>query len=175
MTVNGQLAARSPADGLAERLDDPKVAAALGDILEHADLLALLVESLDGFVRRGDVITEAVADGVRDLRSVGLPVELADVDLRGLVGSLATLSGGVAGATPQLQTLLTSSLLTDPRTADTLVLFGEALVAGRERASAAPAPPSGVFGLLRTLRDDDVARGLAVLVETARALGRRLT
>ena len=172
MTVTERLPTRSPAEDLAARLDDPQTAEALGDILAHADLLALLVASLDGFLRRGDVITEAVADGVRELRSVAAPAEFADVDLRGLVSSLGALSGGVASAAPQLSALLGSSLLTDPRAVETAVALGESLTEGRERA-AAGTPPSGVLALLRALRDEDVARGLSVLVETARALGRR--
>ena len=52
-SVNGA----GPADAVRERLDDPRVAEALTTLLDHADLLAVLVSGLDGFVRRGDDIT----------------------------------------------------------------------------------------------------------------------
>jgi hypothetical protein len=55
VVANAQVA-RSPVDGLRARLDDPQVAAALDDLLRHADLLAPLVDGLDGGIRRGDVI-----------------------------------------------------------------------------------------------------------------------
>lgn len=177
MAVNGQLVARSPADELLERLDDPTIAKSLRDILEHADLLAVIVESLDGFIRRGDTITEAIVSGVQELRgSVSTqPSALSELDVQGLVSSLATLSSGVVGATPTLAALLKSPMLTDTRTASTIALLGEALVEGKEEAAKAPTGPSGVFGLLRVLKDDDVSRGLGLLIEVARALGRKLS
>ena len=46
-SVNGA----GPADAVRERLDDPRVAEALTTLLDHADLLAVLVSGLDGFVR----------------------------------------------------------------------------------------------------------------------------
>jgi len=46
VTLNGQLAASSPAEALKARLDEPQVAAALNSLLDHADLLAIVaVES----------------------------------------------------------------------------------------------------------------------------------
>ena len=61
MAVNGQLVARSPGSNLLQRLDDPGTAAALGRLLDHADL--------------------------------------------------TTLSGGLAGAAPTINALLTSALM----------------------------------------------------------------
>lgn len=176
MAVNGQLVARSPGSDLLERLDDPGTAAALGQLLDHADLLAMLVTGLDGFLRRGDTITEAVVDGVHELRSAAgsTPSPLAGVDVKALLASLTTLSSGLAGATPTLNALLTSSLMTDRRTATTLELMGEALVEAKEADAKSPSAPTGVFGLLRVLKDPDVARGLGLLIQVAKALGRKL-
>ncbi|GAY09690.1 DUF1641 domain-containing protein [Pseudonocardia sp. N23] len=176
MAVNGQLVARSPGSDLLERLDDPGTASALGQLLDHADLLALLVSGLDGFLRRGDTITEAVVDGVRDLRGAAgsTPSPLAGVDVKALLSSLTSLSGSLAGATPTLNSLLSSTLMTDPRTATTLELMGEALVEATETDARTPSAPAGVFGLLRALKDPDVARGLGLLIQIAKALGRKL-
>lgn len=177
MVVNGQLAAHSPADELLEQLDDPTVAASLSLVLEHADLLAMLVVGLDGLVRRGDVIAESLADGVRELRSVSVPGQqaLSGVDLQGLLASLATLSSGLVGATPTINALLTGSVMTDARAAGTVALLGDALVEGAEESAKSKAGPTGVFGLLRLLKDENVSRGLNLLIEVARALGRRLS
>jgi hypothetical protein len=174
LAVNDQLVSRSPADELLERLDDPRVATSLTYILDHADLLAVLVAGIHGFVERGDEIAEAVADGVRELR-VAAPgaAELGPVDVAGLLSSLATLSNGVVGATPTLNSLL--ALSADPRLGSTITMLGEALVEGGEEAAKSPAAPTGVFGLLRVLKDDEVSRGLGLLIQIAKALGRKLS
>ncbi|MFN8033200.1 MAG: hypothetical protein U0Q47_07875, partial [Mycobacterium sp.] len=106
MTANGQAVAVTPADTVRDRLDDPQVAAALNTLLDHADVLAVLVSGLDGFVRRGDTITNTVSTAVAEFRGVSsagvIPGAEAfkGVDLQVLAASLATLSGSVAGATP---------------------------------------------------------------------------
>ena len=46
MTPNGQAVAVTPADTVRDRLDDPQVAAALNTLLDHADVLAILVSGL---------------------------------------------------------------------------------------------------------------------------------
>ena len=68
MTANGQAVAVTPADTVRDRLDDPQVAAALNTLLDHADVLAVLVSGLDGFVRRGDTITSTLSSAVSRFR-----------------------------------------------------------------------------------------------------------
>lgn len=153
MTVNGQLVSRSPADELLERLDDRRVAASLSLILDHADLLAMLVAGLHGLFERGDTIAEAIADGVAEMRGTGG-------------------SGDIAGAAPSLGAILGAA--SDPRFGSTVALLLESLVEGREAAAATPAGPSGAFGLLRALKDEDVSKGLGMLVQVAKALGSKL-
>ncbi len=175
MTIEDQLIAPSPVDALLSKLDEPRVVAALNDLLDHADLLAILVVGLNGFVRRGEVIGEALADAVGELReaasSSSTPLE--SIDLPKLASSLTTLSSAVADATPALETLLRSDL-TDPRVVRVISLVARALLQGAERAKAEPLRSTGVFSLLRTLKDDDVARGLGFLIQVARAFGRLL-
>ncbi len=72
MTANGQAVAVSPADQIRDRLDDPTVAASLNALLDHADLLAVLVTGLDGFVRRGDLITDSLTSAVNDFKGVSV-------------------------------------------------------------------------------------------------------
>lgn len=172
--VNGA----GPADAVRDRLDDPRVAEALTTLLDHADLLAVLVSGLDGFVRRGDDITANLTSAWGELSGStdqipGLAA-LREVDLAELSASLATLTGGLVKATPAITTLLDSAL-TDPRGADVVAALGDALVSARQ---SVPAPPRGVRGLWTTLRgaakDPDVTRGLAYLIEVARQFGRRV-
>jgi hypothetical protein len=178
MTANGQAVAVTPADSVRDRLDDPQVAAALNTLLDHADVLAVLVSGLDGFVRRGDTITETVSSAVAEFRgasAAGIPGAdaLKGVDLQGLAQSLATLSGSLVGAAPGLNTLL-SSQLTDPEAADVLAALGQALVEGKAAAAADLGGPRGMFGLWKVSRDPDVVRGLGFLIQVARAFGRRI-
>jgi Protein of unknown function (DUF1641) len=179
MTANGQAVAASPVDQIRDRLDDPKVAASLNNLLDHAELLAVLVSGLDGFVRRGDAITDSLSSAVVELKGASAAGVIPGgdafkgVDLQGLAQSLATLSGSLVGATPGLNTLL-SSRLTDPEAAEVLAQLGQALVEGKAAAAADPGGPKGVFGFWKVTKDPDVLRGLGFLIQVARAFGRRM-
>ncbi len=179
MTANGQAVAVSPADQIRDRLDDPNVAASLNTLLDHADLLAVLVTGLDGFVRRGDAITDSLSSAVNDFKGAAAAgvVPGADalkgVDLPGLAQSLATLSNSLVGATPAINTLL-SSRLTDPQAAEVLAALGQALVDGKAAAAADPGGPKGLFGFWKVTKDPDVVRGLGFMIQVARAFGRQV-
>lgn len=140
----------SPADALRARLDDPRTAAALHELLDRAEVVAFLVEGVDGFLRRGEVITDTLAGALGDLRGAGAASPLA-------------------AAAPALRQLLPA--LTDPATLTALTRLVAALgEAGRDQAP----PPSGARALLRGLRDPDTRRGLGFLLRFANALGRGL-
>lgn len=68
MTPDGSLIASSPADALLSRLEEPQVAAAINDLLDHADVLAVMVVAIDGFVRRGAAIADAFTEALGELR-----------------------------------------------------------------------------------------------------------
>lgn len=173
MTLESQLIAPSTVDPLLAKLEDPRVSEALGDLLEHADLLALLVVGLDGFVRRGDEISGALSEGIGRLRDAAPSQQLQSLDLPKLAGSLRTLSSAVADATPALETLLKSDL-TDSRAIDVISVAARSLVKGAELSKSEPTPVTGVFSLLKALKDEDVGRGLGFLIQVARAFGREL-
>src|SRR3954454_25077672 len=94
-------------EALIERLEDPRVASGLQNLLDHVDLLAILVIGLDGFVGRSEIIGEALAEGVSDIR------ELADstgatggVDIAGTIWSLVALTSVLPKLTPTLTRLV---------------------------------------------------------------------
>lgn len=183
MSANGQVVAMSPADQLRDRLDDPAVAASLNNLLDHADLLAILLTGLDGFVRRGDQISETLAEAVDELRTAastanvpgldGVKGELRSVDLQALAASLSSLASALVAATPALNKILKSPLV-DPQAADVLAELGQALVEGKAASEADPGGPKGIFGLWRVTKDKDINRGMGFLVQVARAFGRQL-
>lgn len=174
MTVNGLVAARSPADELRARLDEPQVAAALNNLLDHADLLAIVAVALDGFFNRADVIADTLAEAVGDLRGVTANGSnpFAGADIRGLATSMAALSGPVVAATPALTALMAQ--LTEPRTVEVAAHLGAAVDDARTAVDRGATAPSGVLGLLRALKDPDVSRGLGFFLEVAKAFGRRI-
>jgi Protein of unknown function (DUF1641) len=174
VAVNDRLLASPPAGDLRTRLEQPEVAEALNVLLDNADVLAFLVVALDGFLGRGEAITDALADGITELRGAASAAgPLPKFDVKGLVGGLSSLSGPVVTAAPALGELL-SGPLGDPATVRALSRLAAALTEGEQRAAARPGGPTGVLSLLRTLKDAEVSRGLGYLVEVARALGRHL-
>ncbi len=150
MTANGQVLYVSPADQVRAKLDDPRVAAALNDLLEHADLLAILVSGLDGLVRRSDEISDSVTSAIGEFKGeVNTP--LKSVDLAGLAGTFATLSGKVIEATPALNSLLGSSLV-DPRAAR---CSGNSV----RHSSRRSLPPRAIPRARRILRNPQIGQG----------------
>lgn len=182
MTANGQVLEASPADQVRAKLDDPRVAESLNNLLEHADLLAVLVSGLDGLLRRSDVIGESLTSAIGDFKGdatgdavLSIPGvdALKSVDLAGLAESFATLSNKLVGATPAINSLL-DSRLTDPQATQVLGQLGEALVDAKAAIAQSPDGPKGFFGILKAAKDPDVARGLGFLLQVVKAFGRQL-
>ncbi len=182
MSGNGQFLELSPADQVREKLDDPQVAASLNSLLEHADLLAILVSGLDGLVRRSDTLSDSLTSAIGDFKgsradangasltqSIPGIDSLRSVDLAGLAESFATLSDKVIGATPALNSLL-ESRLTDPQAADVLAQLGEALVEAKAATAKSPDGPKGFFGILKATKDPDVIRGIGFLLAGGQGL-----
>ena len=65
MSTNG---VASSSDQLNERLNDPKTVDALNRLLDRLDTVTFAIESLEGFVSRGEVIAESVAASVNDMK-----------------------------------------------------------------------------------------------------------
>ncbi|MBX6387632.1 MAG: DUF1641 domain-containing protein [Frankia sp.] len=172
LAAPGGTLTRQPADELRERLDDPAVAAALAELLNHAGLLAMLVGGLDGFVRRSEVISDSLAEGIGELRA-GVGGRAQAVDLAGLASGLAALSAAAKDILPLLDRLLASQILS-AQAVDAVSLLAGAVVEGHQQATERQTSVAGVRALLGVLRDRDVARGLGLLTEIARALGRSL-
>jgi hypothetical protein len=181
MTANGQALKPSPAEQVRAKLDDPRVAESLDILLEHADLLAVLVAGLDGLVRRSETVGDNLTSAIGEFKGLGggsgqsIPGldSLRSVDLAGLAASFATLSDKVVGATPALNSLL-ESRLTDPQAVAVLAQLGEALVEAKTATARQPNGPKGLFGILKATKDPDVARGVGFLLQVAKAFGRQL-
>ena len=112
------------AEQLLDRLNEPRTLEALNRLLDHAELLAFSAASLDGLVRRSDVIVENVAAGVAELRETMPAAPAVDpADLTRLLQQLPRLielSGQLAALSeqPGFQSLL--ALTSNPATLDAL-------------------------------------------------------
>jgi len=140
-----------PLDALAERLLDPKTANALNTLLDHADLLAVVVTGLDGLVSRGDTIAESLASGAVELRTA------------------QSAGNGELG-----QLLLALRQLTRPEVVDVVGAASRAVAAGSRQTAADRTRISGIRGLLRAIKDPDVSRFLGFVVSIAKAFGSEL-
>lgn len=140
-----------PLDALAERLLDPKTASALNTLLDHADLLAVLVSGLDGLVSRGDTITDSLASGAVELRAA---------------------QGAGSGELGRL--LVALRQLTRPEVVDVVGAASRAVAAGSRQTAADRTRISGIRGLLRAIKDPDVSRTLGLAASVAKAFGREL-
>lgn len=158
-----------PIDVLAERLNDPGVAASLVTLLDNAELLSTLVLGLSGFISRSEMIVDSLAEGLNDIRTVSAsrPAGLPSLE------DLKTISAELLEAAPILRQVLASSM-TSPATIELLSTISESAVEGAERARANQTQVKGAFGALKAMKEPEVQRGLGMLIEIARALGRRL-
>ena len=167
-SITHRMTAESPSEALARRLDDPATAQALNALLDNADLLAVMVEGLSGFVARSETITEAIADGVNELKTVagGQAAGLPTIEEAGKIAAQ------LAEALPIVTQVLESKML-EP---NTIAMLGEVGAAATEGFDTAKRQDTRVtlFGALGALRDPHVQKGLGALVEIGRALGTRM-
>lgn len=156
------------AESLLARLDDPGTAAALHDLLDNAELLALLAGMVDGLVRRSETLTSNLADSIAEVRAAATG---STGDLRKTATDLAALLPVLNAGLPALQ-LLQASRLVQPATISALDALAGALVDGLAQSTPA-GHKAGIRALLGELRDPATSRGLHRLLGVARALGRQ--
>jgi hypothetical protein len=160
----------APVDALLERLNDPGVAAALVTLLDNTDLLSTLVLGLSGFVERSESIVDSVASSVAEFKASGTQLRPEGIPTLAELGATA---GQLTASVPALSRVLESSMV-KPQTIDALSVLSDALAEGAQNARSKNTRIDGVRGILRTLKDPEIQRGLGMLVEVARALGRRM-
>ena len=158
-----------PVDAVVERLNDPAVAASLVTLLDNAELLSTLVIGLGGLIERSETIMDSVADGVHEFKASGAAIRPEGAPSLSELGSVA---GELAAAGPALNAVLQSSMV-KPETIALLSLVSDAATEGAERARI-DRTEVGPMGAVKALRDPEVQRGLGLVIEIARSLGRRV-
>jgi hypothetical protein len=160
-----------PVDAVMERLNDPAVAASLVTLLDNAELLSTLVLGLSGLIERGDVIMGTVAESVAELKAPGGP--LSDTSELATIREVAVVGRQLAASAPLLAQVLDSSMAR-PETIQLLSDVSDAATEGSARARANDTRVVGLRGALHALKDPDVQRGLGLVVEISRSLGRQM-
>lgn len=170
---------------LEQRLQDPAVAGALISLLDHADLIALLVEGLDQFVERSEVIGDNLISGVSELRTaIGNTSALADsgVDLGALAHAGASLAAVLPKATPGLVAAIESGAIdklfasgvVGPEAVDQVALLAKGLVGGGRAFRTRPVEVGGVLSVLKLLKDPDINRAISFFATVAQSIGREI-
>lgn len=143
------------------RLHDPAVSAALSSLLDHADLLAILVEGLDDFVERSEVIAESLSAGFGELRGA-------------MDGEALAKAGADLGRLRAAATSLMSSDPLKPEALETIGVLARGMVRGNAAYSDRPVQVRGLLSLARLLKDPDINRALSFVVTLAKHVGQEL-
>ncbi len=170
VTVTEPAASSAPVDAVTERLNDPAVAASLVTLRDNAELLSTLVHGLSSLIERSDTIMESVAGGVQEFKASGAAIRPEGTPSLAELGSVA---GELSAAAPALTNVLQSPMV-QPETIELLGMVAEAATEGADRARTNRTEVAGAFAALRALKDPEVARGLGLVIEIARSLGRRM-
>ncbi|MFV0461885.1 MAG: DUF1641 domain-containing protein [Nostocoides sp.] len=169
---------------LQERLNDPAVAGALATILDHADLLAVMVEGLNGFTARSEIIGESLLASLNDARSMAEAPDspVKGLDFVGVAGALRDLANVMPKVAPVMLDIVGSGIIdevmhsgiTEPKVIDQVGKLGRGLAKGAENASANHLEVDGPFKLMRLLKDPDIARGLGFFLNVLKSMGAEL-
>ena len=160
---------RPEVERLLDRLEDPTTSRALHTLLDNVELIAVLVNGLDGLARKGEVIGDTIGEVLYEVKAAGRATGL---DPAKTTQQLATLIPTLADASPAINRILDSPIV-EPEPIDVLSETAVALVRGLKSAQTNNTRV-GVTGLLRATRDPDVQRGLGFVIEVAREFGRVL-
>lgn len=153
---------------LLAKLAEPGVAESLTSLLSHADLVAILLEGLDGLIGRSEVIGDSLLSGIPELLATAKESPAGQLDVQGLLTSAQTLAGALPQAAPALAEVAGSGVTDD------LALISRAVVKGREQFATDPVAVPSVFTLMRLFKDPDIGRAISYLATVAKALGQEL-
>lgn len=164
------------ADVLLEKLEDPRIVAALVSLLDKSDKLAFFAELLEGFLQRSEGLLESASLSVGQLGRAGttaLKKSLENVDL----DDLKSASGQLQGMLPLLRDFASElGALKEVGFFDVEVVkivgrAGRAMAATARDPKALSSDTRGIFSLLGLLKDPDIARSLNFLISFARHFG----
>lgn len=161
---------------LVDKLGDPHVADSLNSLLDHAELLALLVQSLDDFLNR----SEEVGNSIIGLFGEARTTVTSNDALKGAKGvDLATLSSmamEVTGLLPQVADMLPQlTQLATPALVEQLSVLTRGLEAGATAYQTEDRMQvNGLMSAMRLFKDPDVCTAVSFFATVLRAIGREV-
>jgi uncharacterized protein YjgD (DUF1641 family) len=155
---------RLATSGLIDQLGDPKTIETLRALIGKLEMAAFALESVDGFLRRGDEIAEGIAEGVGDLRKTAPNIDM--VELRRTLESVPKLV--------QAGNELVASGILDPAVVSQLAEVGHTFAKAYETAKETHPRQLGTMALAMKLRDPDVNRAFNFALRLAKAFGQNL-
>ncbi len=159
---------------LARKLSDPVTASAVSSLIDQAGLLAFLLQGIDEFLSRGDVIADSLADGLVEVKSVTAQSgRLGTVNLSELTANFTKLLLSLSESSPAISELLDSGMFRSD-VMQLLAAAADAAVEARQNVAAKAPKIQGVYSLVKSLKEPDVQKGLSYIVELAGALGRKV-
>ncbi|MFN8195217.1 MAG: DUF1641 domain-containing protein [Nocardioidaceae bacterium] len=167
---------------LYQRFSDPHVANSLATLLDHADLLALLVEALDSFVARSEVIGDNLVSSITELREASGGSGGSGVDVAALAQSATMLAAALPQAAPGIVRLVESGTAdkliatteVSAEALDQVQLIARGLKRGSDDFVTRPVQVGGVLSAAKLLKDPDIARALSFFATVAKAVGQEL-
>ncbi len=161
-------------DKLELKLSDPSVVSSLSQLIDQAGLLAFLLQMLDGFLVRGDVIADSISQMAVEAREQTNNVFGDDAaNLQQIVTVLSRLGVSFAKAAPDIVTLFDSGLFRSD-VVQLLSTAADAAVEARVKVANKHPRIKSAFSLMKSLKDPDVQKGMSYVVELAASLGRRV-
>jgi uncharacterized protein YjgD (DUF1641 family) len=174
---------------LLQRLSEPAVSESLHRLLDHMDTISILVESMDSFLRRGDVIADNLAETVGELRHVDfgdtsqlmekapkyleLGTKLADTACAMNVDELQR--SRVLERLTDSATLSAINRLLDPNILATLAEFSRISSQSYSEVLGKPIQPiGGMFGIARATKDPDVQKTIGFAFAFMKALSKHI-
>lgn len=168
-----------------QRLTQPETLSLLNQLLDRLPLIAIMLDSLEGFVRRGDTIVENVAEMVHDLKLKDQKFDFAQFSsaLQSLPklqqAGEQFLNSGLAGdafhKVIDAGVGMVDSGMMDRDVVATLGFLGKASAETYREVAANPVKPvGGMFGLWNATRDADVQKSMGFFFAFAKSFAKHL-
>ena len=150
--------------GLLEKLGEPQTLESLGTLLDKIELVAFLLQSVDGFLARSESVAESLAEGAADLRG-SLP-EIDGKHLRQAADRLPDLV--------EAGEVLAGAGMFERETVQVLGELGRTIAESHRALDRQPRQSVGIFGLLKALRDPQVQNTVLLALDIAERYGAAL-
>lgn len=148
--------------GVVEKLTDPETLRTLSELLERLDTASFALQATDGFLSRGEVVADSLADGVAELKRLETDETVTNM--------ITVFTEGLPKMTQAASQMMQSGML-DANVVGTLGEIGTVVAEAHAEAKANPPQPLGLFGLMRAMRDPQIQSAMGLAMHVAKRVG----